>query len=91
MTNKPVFFDATGRRAFGASIVGWTAAVVSLVLGAAFVGSLLTVPTAAPLRLPGRLVAVNVPELEDRPEMPPMVAPAPPSSRVPALVVMLVP
>ena len=64
MTNKPVFFDATGRRAFGASVVGWTAAIVSLVLGAAFVMSLLTVPTAAPLRLPGRLVAVNLPELE---------------------------
>ena len=73
MTNKPVFFDATGRRAFGASIVGWTATVVSLVLGAAFVVSLLTVPNAAPLRLPGRLVAVNIPELERKAEAPGLV------------------
>ncbi|HWD29571.1 MAG TPA: glycosyltransferase [Rhizomicrobium sp.] len=58
MANKPVFFDATGRRAFGASIVGWTAGVVSLILGAAFVVSLLTVPAGEPLHLPGKLTAV---------------------------------
>ena len=58
MANKPVFFDATGRRAFGASVVGWTAGIVSLILGAAFVVSLLTVPAAEPLRLPGRLTAI---------------------------------
>jgi peptidoglycan-N-acetylglucosamine deacetylase len=58
MANKPVFFDATGRRAFGASVVGWTAGIVSLILGAAFVVSLLTVPAAEPLRLPGHLTAI---------------------------------
>ena len=40
MSDKPVFFDASGRRAVGASVVGWTAAVVSLVLGAVFAASL---------------------------------------------------
>ncbi len=73
MANKPVFFDATGRRAARASLVGWTAAVLSLVLGAAFVVSLLTVPTAAPLRLPGRLTAVNIPLLEKKAEDPQLV------------------
>jgi peptidoglycan-N-acetylglucosamine deacetylase len=73
MTKKPIFFDATGRRAARASLVGWTATVLSLVLGAAFVASLLTVPTATPLRLPGRLTAVNIPLLEKKAEDPLLV------------------
>ena len=73
MANKPVFFDATGRRAFGASVVGWTAMVVSLVLGAAFVASLLTVPTAAPLHLPGRMTGVVIHDLERKAQAPALV------------------
>ena len=73
MVNKPVFFDATGRRAARASMVGWTAGVLSLLLGAAFVVSLLTVPTAAPLRLPGRLTAINIPLLEKKAQAPGLV------------------
>src|SRR5476651_1012963 len=66
MSDKPVFFDATGRRAVGASIVGWTAAVISLALGAAFVVSLITVPIGAKLHLPGHLTAINIPDLEKK-------------------------
>ena len=40
MANKPVFFDATGRRAARISTLGWTAAMVSTVLGIGFVASL---------------------------------------------------
>ena len=53
MTDKPVFYDATGRRAFGASVVGWTAGIVSLLLGAVFVVSLVNAPTGARPHLPG--------------------------------------
>jgi len=71
MSDKPVFFDATGRRAAGASIVGWTAAVVSLILGGAFVYSLLTtVPIATRLKLPGHLTAIIIPDLEKRAQAP---------------------
>ena len=44
MTNKPIFFDATGRSAARLSIFGWTAAVVSTVLGIAFIASLVVAP-----------------------------------------------
>src|ERR1044071_2941549 len=58
MSDKPVFFDASGRRAVRASVVGWTAAVVSLVLGAVFAASLVAAPQVSQLRLPGRLTAI---------------------------------
>ncbi|HXC54347.1 MAG TPA: polysaccharide deacetylase family protein [Rhizomicrobium sp.] len=73
MANNPIFFDATGRRAIGASIVGWTAAVISLALGAAFVVSLLNVPTGARLHLPGHLTAINIPYLEKKAQAPGLV------------------
>ena len=74
MSDKPVFFDATGRRAAGASIVGWTAAVVSLILGAAFVYSLLTnVSVATRFKLPGHLTAITIPDLEKRAQAPALV------------------
>jgi hypothetical protein len=66
MVDKPVFFDASGRRAVRVSVVGWTALVVSLVLGAAFAASLVVAPQATQLRLPGRLTAVAFPTLEKR-------------------------
>ncbi len=66
MADKPVFFDASGRRAVGASVVGWTAAVVSLVLGAVFSASLVAVPQVTQLRLPGRLTAVSTQNLEKK-------------------------
>ena len=73
MADKPVFFDASGRRAFGASIVGWSAGLVSLVLGAVFVASLLSVPNGLRLKLPGHLTAITIPDLEKRAQAPGLV------------------
>ena len=73
MAVDPVFFDASGRRAMGASIVGWTAAVVSLVLGAVFVFSLVNAPTGPQLRLPGHLTAVAIHDLEKSAQAPGLV------------------
>jgi cellulose synthase/poly-beta-1,6-N-acetylglucosamine synthase-like glycosyltransferase/peptidoglycan/xylan/chitin deacetylase (PgdA/CDA1 family) len=74
MSDKPVFFDATGRRAAGASIVGWTAAVISLILGAAFLYSLITtVPIATRFKFPGHLTAITIPDLEKRAQAPALV------------------
>src|SRR5260221_6201002 len=64
MANKPIFFDATGRRAAGVSIAGWIVALVSLLLGAAFIASLVIVDTNVQgLILPGRLTAIRMPDL----------------------------
>ena len=64
MANKPVFFDATGRRAFRVSLIGWGAAIVSTLLGVAFLTSVAAVPHFASVKLPGRLTAVNAQTLE---------------------------
>ncbi|MEI9886277.1 MAG: glycosyltransferase [Rhizomicrobium sp.] len=73
MAVKPVFFDATGRRAFGVSIAGWTAGILSLVLGAVFVISLVNAPGGAPPRLPGHLTAIAIHDLEKHAEAPGLV------------------
>ncbi|MBV9331692.1 MAG: glycosyltransferase [Alphaproteobacteria bacterium] len=71
MANKPVFFDSTGRRAVGVTVAGWTAAVISGVLAAAFVASLILVDSHVPsLLLPGRLTAIHIPELEKKAQDP---------------------
>ncbi len=59
MANKPIFFDATGRRAMRVSLAGWAVAVVSTLLGAAFIASVAAVPHVANLRLPGELTAIK--------------------------------
>jgi cellulose synthase/poly-beta-1,6-N-acetylglucosamine synthase-like glycosyltransferase/peptidoglycan/xylan/chitin deacetylase (PgdA/CDA1 family) len=66
MAEKPVFFDASGRRAVGASVVGWTAAVVSLIFGGVFAASLAVAPQVTQLRLPGRLTAISTQNLEKK-------------------------
>ncbi|HEY5337297.1 MAG TPA: glycosyl hydrolase family 18 protein, partial [Rhizomicrobium sp.] len=67
MANKPVFFDASGKRAARITVIGWIAVVVSVLLGGAFVFSLLAVPHEAAWNLPGaRLTAIHAPELEKK-------------------------
>lgn len=66
MANKPVFFDATGKRALRISLIGWGAAIVSTLLGAAFLTSLAAVPHFANVKLPGRLTPVNAKVLEQK-------------------------
>ena len=41
MANKPIFFDETGRRAARLSMLGWGGAIVSTMLGIAFLASIL--------------------------------------------------
>src|SRR5215469_11499240 len=64
MANKPIFFDATGRRAARVTVVGWTIAILSSVLGIIFVATLFAAPQMASLRLPGQLSAINLTDLE---------------------------
>src|SRR5215472_17633997 len=71
MAEKPVFFDASGRRAASVTVVGWTAALVSGLLAAAFLASLILIDTKVPaLIMPGRLTAIHVPELEKKAQDP---------------------
>ncbi len=64
MANKPIFFDASGRRAARVSFVGWAVAIVSTILGAVFVGTLFAAPQMEQLRLPGQLTAITFAKLE---------------------------
>ncbi|MCE9649401.1 MAG: glycosyltransferase [Parvibaculum sp.] len=66
MANKPIFFDASGRRAAHISLLGWTAAVVSTIAGIAFLISIAIVPHLANVKLPGQMNAVPKAELERR-------------------------
>ena len=71
MADKPVFFDASGRRAASVTAVGWTAAVVSGLLAAAFLASLVLIDTKVPgLIMPGHLTAIHIPELEKKAQDP---------------------
>lgn len=66
MANKPIFFDATGRRAARVSFAGWVLAVVSTILGGVFLATLFAAPQMAQLRLPGQYTPVNVTALEPK-------------------------
>ncbi|HEY8948549.1 MAG TPA: polysaccharide deacetylase family protein [Rhizomicrobium sp.] len=66
MAKKPIFFDASGKRAARISLIGWIALVASVILGGAFVASLVAVPHEAILNLPGRITAIHAPELEKK-------------------------
>jgi cellulose synthase/poly-beta-1,6-N-acetylglucosamine synthase-like glycosyltransferase/peptidoglycan/xylan/chitin deacetylase (PgdA/CDA1 family)/spore germination protein YaaH len=66
MTNKPVFFDASGRRASRMSWLGRVSAVVTTFVGIIFVASLLFEPHVAGPNLHNRLSAINTAELERR-------------------------
>ena len=70
MANRPIFFDASGKRATRLTIVGWVAAALSLVLGAAFAINLSDAAQLATVKLPGTLVAIHIPELEKKARAP---------------------
>ncbi|MEI9929122.1 MAG: polysaccharide deacetylase family protein [Rhizomicrobium sp.] len=63
MTQKPIFFDATGRRAARLSLLGWAVAVFSTVLGVAFIASLVIAPRMQSMNFASRLTAIHLPEL----------------------------
>ncbi len=66
MTEKPIFFDASGRRASRISVFGRGLAFLALVVAVAFVTSLVVEPHASSPRLPGHLSAINPAELVRR-------------------------
>lgn len=66
MTDKPVFFDASGRRASRMSWFGRAAAVLTTVIAIVFIASLFAEPHVAQPNLPGRLTPINPAELVRR-------------------------
>ena len=63
INKKPVFFDATGKRAARLATLGWTAALFLMVVAIGFVASLMMANPVANVDLPGRAYATNPPEL----------------------------
>jgi cellulose synthase/poly-beta-1,6-N-acetylglucosamine synthase-like glycosyltransferase/peptidoglycan/xylan/chitin deacetylase (PgdA/CDA1 family) len=63
INKKPVFFDATGKRAARLATLAWTAALVIVVVAIGFVASLMVAKPVSNVDLPGRAYAINPPEL----------------------------
>src|SRR5665213_3414631 len=53
-SKKPVFFDATGRRAARLTALGWAAALIGTVLAIGFIASLVVAKPVATVDFPGR-------------------------------------
>jgi cellulose synthase/poly-beta-1,6-N-acetylglucosamine synthase-like glycosyltransferase/peptidoglycan/xylan/chitin deacetylase (PgdA/CDA1 family)/spore germination protein YaaH len=66
MAQKPVFFDASGRRSARLTLAGWIAGIFSVIIAAAFVASLAVVPRLADVNMPVRLTALHTPNLENK-------------------------
>ena len=73
MANKPIFFDASGRRAARFAYVGWGLAILAAVIGIGFVTNLLLTPPGRDMSPPERAVALRV---EARAQKPALVASA---------------
>ncbi|HEY0265111.1 MAG TPA: glycosyltransferase [Rhizomicrobium sp.] len=75
MANKPIFFDASGRRAARIKVVAWVVGIAALVILTGFGASLALSPPVAGLDLPGgRAVAATTPNLVKRAEKPGLLA-----------------
>src|SRR5690348_10687455 len=66
MAQKPVFFDASGRRSARLTLAGWIAGIFSVIIAAAFVASLAVVPRLSDVNMPVRLTALHTPNLENK-------------------------
>ncbi|MBI1330630.1 MAG: glycosyltransferase [Alphaproteobacteria bacterium] len=66
MTEKPVFLDASGRRAARVSLLAWVVAVASTIIGIFFFASLLVAPEIARVKLPGELTGIHLSDLTAR-------------------------
>jgi cellulose synthase/poly-beta-1,6-N-acetylglucosamine synthase-like glycosyltransferase/peptidoglycan/xylan/chitin deacetylase (PgdA/CDA1 family)/spore germination protein YaaH len=73
MANKPVFFDASGRRAVRFAYIGWGLAIVATVIAIGFVTNLLITPPGRSATPPERARALRV---EARAQKPGLVASA---------------
>src|SRR5438067_3723089 len=74
MATKPIFFDATGRRAARIKIVAWVVGIAALVILTGFVTSLALSPPVTGLDLPGRVAVPNPANLVRRAEKPGLLA-----------------
>jgi len=73
MANKPIFFDASGRRAARIRVVAWVVGLSALVIFVGFAASLALAPPVVGLDLPGR-TAANTPNLVKRAQKPGLLA-----------------
>ena len=61
MANHPIFFDASGRRAFRIKVIAWVVGLTAVVIMTGFLASLLLSPPVTGLDLPGRAAAPPAP------------------------------
>src|SRR5690349_23546248 len=73
MANKPIFFDASGRRAACIKILAWAVGIALFVISVGFAASLALAPPVAGLDFPGRVVTAN-PAVEKRAQKPGLLA-----------------
>jgi len=73
MANKPIFFDASGRRAARIKILTWAVGVALFVISVGFAASLVLAPPVAGFNLPGHVVTAN-PAVERRAQKPGLLA-----------------
>src|SRR5882724_3908780 len=74
MVSKPIFFDASGRRAVRIKVLAWAVAIAALVILVGFGTSLALSPPVTALDLPGRVAAAVVPNLVKRAQKPGLLA-----------------
>jgi cellulose synthase/poly-beta-1,6-N-acetylglucosamine synthase-like glycosyltransferase/peptidoglycan/xylan/chitin deacetylase (PgdA/CDA1 family) len=74
MANKPIFFDATGRRAARIKVLAWVVSLAALVILVGFGASLMLAPPVPGLDLPGRAVAVHQNNLVKKAQKPGLLA-----------------
>src|ERR1700754_2821285 len=70
MANKPIFFDASGRRAARIRIMAWVVGIALLVILTGFVTSLALAPPVAGLDLPGHSIVSNPANLAKKAQKP---------------------
>ena len=74
MSNKPIFFDASGRRAARIRVVTWAVGLSALLILVGFGASLVLSPRVNGLDFPGRTAASNPVQLEKRAQKPGLLA-----------------
>jgi cellulose synthase/poly-beta-1,6-N-acetylglucosamine synthase-like glycosyltransferase/peptidoglycan/xylan/chitin deacetylase (PgdA/CDA1 family) len=73
MANKPIFFDASGRRAARIKVLAWIVGLALLVISVGFATSLTLAPPVSGLNLLGRVTSAN-PAVERRAQKPGLLA-----------------
>ena len=73
MAKKPIFFDASGRRAARIKVLAWIVGLALLVISVGFATSLTLAPPVSGLNLLGRVTSAN-PAVERRAQKPGLLA-----------------